>query len=368
VRIDRLDLQAGGGSLRIGSAGVNWAGQSFSVRGEVMRGAAGPIINAQVDSPGIVLDALVPASEKAAEGKSEAGDRKKDEISKLWPLPVTGRIVLRSDFVQSGRYKAAPFAAVLALEEQRARVDLQKAQLCGVSLPAKVEATPDGIVMEVRIVAQRQQLETTAHCLTERGVMMTGDFDLNADLRARGRLRDLAGNLEGTIRAEARDGKVMKFALLGNILSLQNIASLLKEGTPKMGDEGFPYRSLSASGRFKSGRFILDEGVFQSSGVGVAATGWISLTDYQSRLSVLVAPFGRLDRMVRGVPVVGYVIGGAITSIPVGVSGDIRDPLVVPLGPAAITSELVGIFERTIKLPGKLVPRGETPAESGQPP
>jgi hypothetical protein len=223
--------------------------------------------------------------------------------------------------------------------------------------------------MQVQIAAEKQQLESTAHCLTERGVMMTGTFDLRADLRAKGRLRDLARNLEGTIRAESRDGKVMKFALLGNILSLQNIAAMLKEGGPRIGDEGFPYRSLAASGRFGAGRFALDEGVFQSAGVGLAATGWISVTDYQSRLSVLVAPFGRLDRFVRGVPVVGYVIGGAITSIPVGVSGDIRDPLVVPLGPAAITSELVGILERTVKLPGKLVaaPRSEEPAESESP-
>jgi len=73
---------------------------------------------------------------------------------------------------------------------------------------------------------------------------------------------------------------------------------------------------------------------------------------------------------VRGVPIVGYVMGGAITSVPVGVSGDIRDPLVVPLGPAAITSELLGIFERTLKLPGKLVPLpgGEAPAEPPSPP
>ena len=51
----------------------------------------------------------------------------------------------------------------------------------------------------------------------------------------------------------------------------------------------------------------------------------------------------------------GYIVGGAFTSVPVGVSGDIRDPLVVPLGPGAITSEVLGIFERTLKLPGKLV-------------
>jgi hypothetical protein len=44
------------------------------------------------------------------------------------------------------------------------------------------------------------------------------------------------------------------------------------------------------------------------------------------------------------------------------VSRDIRDPLVVPLGPGAITSELVGIFDRTLKLPGKLI----TPPEGGK--
>jgi hypothetical protein len=51
---------------------------------------------------------------------------------------------------------------------------------------------------------------------------------------------------------------------------------------------------------------------------------------------------------------VGYVVGGSLTSVPVSVSGDIRNPTVVPLGPHAITSELTGIFERTLKLPAKL--------------
>jgi hypothetical protein len=88
----------------------------------------------------------------------------------------------------------------------------------------------------------------------------------------------------------------------------------------------------------------------------MAANGTIRLSDLDSRLTVLVAPFGRLDRLVRKIPIIGYVIGGALTSVPVGVTGDIRDPLVVPLGPRAITSELVGIFERTLKLPGRPLP------------
>jgi hypothetical protein len=147
----------------------------------------------------------------------------------------------------------------------------------------------------------------------------------------------------------------MKFALLGNILSMQNVAALMTQGGPRLEAKGFPYRQLRIVGKFGKGRFEVEEGAFRSDAVGLAATGWISVMDYQSRLMVLVAPFSRLDDLARKVPVLGYVMGGVFTSVPVGVSGDIRDPLVVPLGPGAITSEVLGIFERTLKLPGKLV-------------
>jgi hypothetical protein len=143
--------------------------------------------------------------------------------------------------------------------------------------------------------------------------------------------------------------------LLGNILSMGNIASMMKEGGPKLDEKGFPYRTLVVAGRFENGKFLLDEGAFRSDALGLAANGWIALDKPESRLTVLVAPFSRVDELVRKVPLVGYIIGGAFTSVPVGVSGDIRDPLVVPLGPGAVTSEVLGIFERTLKLPAKLV-------------
>jgi hypothetical protein len=99
----------------------------------------------------------------------------------------------------------------------------------------------------------------------------------------------------------------------------------------------------------------VDQGAFDSDAVGLAATGTIGLLDRRTSLVVLVAPFSTLDRVARQVPLFGYIFGGALTSVPVGVSGDIRNPLVVPLGPGAVTSELVGIFQRTLKLPSKLL-------------
>jgi hypothetical protein len=374
VAIDRVDLQADGEKLRIREASVNWAGQHFTLRGELARAADGaPIIDAQLESPGVLVDALLERTggKRADAGEEKAKPAKPDEaLWTQWPLPVRGRITLRTDFIQYGERKAAPVAAVLVLEEQRASLELQQVQLCGISLPLTVEATPTGLVIAARITAQKQQLEQTARCLTEEGVQISGDFDLSADLRTKGRLRQLLPNLEGKISAEMRDGKVMKFALLGNILSMKGVSDMLKEGAPKADSGGFAYRSLSAAGRFAGGRFIIDESAFDSSAVGLAAKGWISLADYDSRLSVLVAPFARIDRLARKVPILGYIMGGSLTSIPVGVSGDIRNPLVVPLGPNAVTSELVGIFERTLKLPEKLLPqeRGDPPKEPASAP
>lgn len=367
VRIERVDLDADGTKLGIREASVSWAGQRFGLHGDLTRAADGaPVIDAQLESPGVVVDALLPkaGTREAAATEEKAKPRAADEADwTLWPLPVRGRIALRSEFIQYGERKAAPVVAALVLEEQKASLELQQVQLCGISLPLTVEATPKGLAVAARIAAQKQQLEQTARCLTAQGLQITGDFDLHADLRTRGRLRELLRNLEGTISAELRDGRVMKFALLGNILSMKGVADLLKEGEAKVDTKGFPYRSLTAKGRFAGGRFAIDESAFDSSAVGLAATGWISLTDYDSKLTVLVAPFARVDRLARKVPILGYIMGGALTSIPVGVSGDIRNPLVVPLGPGAVTSELVGIFERTLKLPEKLVPSQGAPAE-----
>jgi hypothetical protein len=350
VRIERIDLAAQGESLRVREATVNWAGQRATIRGEVKQGAGGPVIDAQVDSAGIDVDALLQAR-----GPAEKPPAGRHERSGLWPLPVTGQFALRSNFLQRGRYRIAPIAATLVLQEQRAHLELQQAQLCGISLPLAIEATPAGIAASASVTAQKQQLEETARCLADQHVLITGEFDLKADLTSRGKIGDLARNMKGSVVADIRDGKVMKFALLGNILSMGNVAALMKHEGPKLNAEGFPYRNLKVAGYFNAGRFVVEEGAFRSDAVGLAANGWISLTEPQSRLTVLVAPFSRLDELVRKVPVFGYVVGGTFTSVPVGVSGDIRDPLVVPLGPAAVTSEILGIFERTLKLPAKLV-------------
>jgi len=171
VKIERIDLAADNTILRISEASVIWAGQRAALHGEVTRGSGGPVIDAQIDSPGIVVDALL-AAEPAGEARpATEAPPPGDWISRLWPLPATGRIALRSDFIKYGARDIAPFVATLALEEQRARLDLTQARLCGISMPLTLEATPKGTSGTFQLSAQKQQLERTVKCLSNEGVL-----------------------------------------------------------------------------------------------------------------------------------------------------------------------------------------------------
>jgi hypothetical protein len=344
--VERLDLTAEPTGARIVDARFDWEEQVFNLRGEVKRTETGPVIDARLESPGVLLDRLLPEPEKG----------QKEEKSNIWPMPVTGRIEVRSGFVQYKDYRIEPFQGRLALERERARLELQEARMCGVSFPMEVDAVPEKVKVAAHISMRDQALEKSLRCLTGGNVEITGNADVRAELRSEGRRPDLFRNMTGTIQAETRNGSVKRFALIGNILSLRNIASV-----SQMQEGGFPYRSMTAKGTFQNGNLMLDEGFFDSSAVRLGAHGRIDLLGADSQLTVLVGLLTNVDRVTGAIPIIGYVFGGSMTALPVGVSGDIRNPLVVPLGPRAITDNLLGIFERTLKLPGKLmVPAAET--------
>jgi hypothetical protein len=355
LKLERVDLEGDGPRLRVHELALDWAAQKAVIRGEIARTSSGPVIQAEIESPGIVIDALLPASGRP-EDEVKPAPKETPEALKIWPLPVTGTLAVRAGYLQFRGLRAQPVHAKLAVEAQRAELHVIDAALCGVDFPFTASVVPGELSVAAHLSAKGQQLEGVAKCFTDQRLLITGQFDLAAEITAKGKKADeLIASLDGPLQFRAHDGEIRKFALLGNILALKNVSELFKQKVD-LGGEGFRYRKIVVRGRFANRNFTAEEGSLDSDALGVAASGTIDLSaERATRLTVLVAPFSGLDRLVRKVPIIGYVLGGALTSIPVGVSGDIRDPLVVPLGPGAITSELVGIFERTIKLPGRLL-------------
>ncbi len=339
--IERAEILAEGTGGRITGARFGWEDQFFELRGEGRRTAQGTVIDGRIESAGVMLERLLPPRDPNAP---------REKSSALWPLPVSGRVELRSGFVQYKDYRIEPFDGILSLEPKRARLEVKEARMCGVSFPMEVEAEPEQSSAAAHITIKNEPLERTLHCLTGGNVQITGNVDLKAELRTQGQRPHLVRGLTGTVEAEMRKGRVKKFALLGNILSFRGIASL-----SEIKEEGFPYRTMTAKGRFEGGQFLVEESFFDSDAVRLAAHGKVDLLGANSQLNVLVGLLTRVDRITGAIPIIGDIFGGSMTALPMAVHGDIRDPIIVPLGPRAITNQLLGIFERTLKLPGKLV-------------
>jgi uncharacterized protein involved in outer membrane biogenesis len=366
LKLERFDLQGEGKALQIHELTVDWEEQKATIRGTIAHQANELAMTLDIDSPGIVIDALrgtstpAPApvpNTNAASAPSGTQDKPSKSFD-LWSLPLRGTVSLRTDFVEYEHYRVQGIRAAATLEQELATLDLTEASLCGIAFPLSLRVTPKNFDASVNVSAKAQSLGGVAECLGGTNVIITGTFDLASKLSAKGPMQrsgeSVIKDISGSMEFSTKDGEIRKMALLGNILSLKSVSQLLK-GDVGLGGKGFKYRSIALGAKIKEGEITLEQAALDSSALGLAATGKINLENYDSRLTVLVAPFGTLDRIARKIPILGYVIGGAFTSIPVGVSGDIRSPLVVPLGPGAVGSEVLGIFERTFKLPGKMV-------------
>jgi len=184
-------------------------------------------------------------------------------------------------------------------------------------------------------------------------VHITGAAELHAVLATRGLPDEWVRNLTGTLRLDVRDGRLQKADLLTRILSIANFSNMSE--LHSAAKAGIPYRALVVGGHFEGGQFVVEEAGFDSNTLRLAASGRVGILQPNTQLTVLVAPLARIDRLVDGIPILGKLLGGVLTTLPVSVRGDIRDPTVVPLGPSAVTDQLIGVFERTVKLPGSLI-------------
>jgi hypothetical protein len=93
--------------------------------------------------------------------------------------------------------------------------------------------------------------------------------------------------------------------------------------------------------------------------------GEIDLLNRRIDLVVAVAPLKTVDWVVRRIPILGYILGGTLVSIPVKVHGDLDNPAIIPLDPLEIGAGFLGIMKRTLNFPFKLLkPIFKTPGKT----
>jgi hypothetical protein len=102
------------------------------------------------------------------------------------------------------------------------------------------------------------------------------------------------------------------------------------------------------------GAVQFDEVVLQAQPFDLVAHGSLDWLADSIDMNVAVAPLQVVNRIVRRMPFLGYVLGGGVYAVPVGVRGKLSKPQIVPVAPTAVAESLLGVLGRTVRAPFNL--------------
>ncbi|MGD9413141.1 MAG: AsmA-like C-terminal domain-containing protein, partial [Desulfobacterales bacterium] len=277
-------------------------------------------------------------------------DLEKNEESKE-SLKLLGSFRVESDrFIYDG-YTVEPMHADVSFNKTDTRIDIQKADLCGIQLPGFLKISADMFEFDFKPVAETQNLKPAIACLTAKENLADGSFNLEGELTSEAPAAAFPKSLTGNLQFTASQGRIYRFGMLAKIIALLNVTEIYRGEVPDLAGKGFAYDSMVINGVFEDGKLIIKDTSIDSPSMGIAIEGDIDLIKKKVNLVVLVAPFKTVDRIVKLIPLFGNIMGGNLISIPFRAIGDLGDPDVIPLSPTAVGSGLLGILQRTLKLP-----------------
>jgi hypothetical protein len=344
-RIETLSLEAERNRVTVQSAHVRWGKSLLTLSGEVNFPDEAFFLDMDLSVDHVDLDEFlgkVPGKKGAKGGPN------------FWGMPLKGTLRFKTRDLKYGGFTWHPVRAEITGSPQRVNIAVQEASLCGIDTPGVIEVFPEGFQIHFEATAKDQPLASALLCLwNERDIQ--GQFDFAAEITGQGKKEELARSVRGNLHFVAKDGRIYRFGLLAKIFAVLNVTEILRGKLPDLVKEGFAYHAMEMKGRLQDGKLIFEEAVIDGSAMDIVCEGAIDPAGKKIDLTVLVAPFKTIDRIIRTIPLVGYLLGGKLVSIPVRVTGDLEDPTVIPFSPSAVGSGLIEMMKRTLHIPFKII-------------
>jgi hypothetical protein len=323
---------------------VSWGDNRLTLMGEINSSKHGILLEMAVNADGLNWDQIDSILEFIAKKKAKSGqpDRQGN---------LLGTIRVKSDSFIWDSFTAHPLEAEVTFKPNKVVVGINKADICGISFRGLLNLSEQTVDLYFVPTALNHQLASTLSCLTAEKDLATGSYNLNGEIMAKAKSETIARSLTGALVFSAEKGRIYRFGLLAKVLAILNVTEIYRGEVPDLTGDGFAYHSMTASAKLQGGKLIMEECSIDGASMGIACEGDIDLVDKKVDLIILVAPFKTVDRIVDIIPLIGGVLGGKLISIPFRAKGDLSNPDVYALPPTAVGSGILGILERTLKLP-----------------
>jgi hypothetical protein len=323
---------------------IRWGDNRLALTGDLSMSTHDLVLDMVVNADGLAWDQINTVLEYIAQKKA-----KPDPGGQ--PQKLLGTIQVKSNSFFWKTYTVHPLEADIRFKPDKVVVAVNKADICGISFRGLLNLADQTMDLYFVPTATNQKLVSTLACLTAKEDLATGSYNLSGEILAKAKPEAITRSLTGNLVFSAEQGRIYRFGLLAKLLAILNVTEIYRGEVPDLIGEGFAYRSMSAIAKLQGGKIIMEECSIDGVSMGIACEGDIDLVEDKIDLLILVAPFKTVDRIVEILPLIGNVLGGKLISIPFKAKGDLNDPDVYALPPTAVGSGILGILERTLKLP-----------------
>lgn len=349
AKVEDFSLHAEGQLLRFDSVRMVLDDNRLAMSGTADFSTEDPRFDVDISTENVNLDKILAFLKKSE------GDTAKNNDKDPWHFPVRGTAHLMWDSLKIGGYTWQPFQGEITVGPEGIRVAVENARLCGISSPGVLRVKKDGIGLNFQLKAEKRDLNQCITCLTHKRVNAEGTFDLQGKIKGEGNWNNLFERLEGPIVFSSAEGRVKQDPTLAQVLSVLSVTDIFKGKLPTLEKEGLPYDLIQIKANLKNGKIHMQEGLMNSPDINLVFHGDVDLLNEQLDLTMLASPFTLTDRLIKLIPVVGYILGGTLISVPVKVDGPLKDPKVRILPFSEIGSGVWGILKRTLETPVKIV-------------
>ena len=349
ARLKNFSIETGQQRVILKSANLAVDDTQISATGTLDLSEQGLLFDLDLSSDDFDLGDIINAFDK--KGKETKVNKDKNR----WLLPVKGTAYVKLKSLTYREFRWEPFQCSISSEGGAVNVTVTKGNLCGISTPGTLNISPKGIGLDFKLLAKKRPLTETITCLSKKKIAIDGTLDFESEIKGEGIGTQLIKSLNGPYKFVAKDGRINRAPLMARILSLLNVTEIFSGTLPDLASEGFAYNSIMGEGSLKDGKVYVDKALVDGSSMNLAGYGYIDLLENKLDLKVFAAPFKTVDRIIRILPLIGYVLNDKLISIAIKVTGDLEDPKVEYLPAAEIGSGLLGIMKRTLELPIKVV-------------
>lgn len=349
LSIDTFSLTASGNSFIVEESAFTWGEHRFGIKGRLKVASNGYGLDLDVSSNEVVLEKVVQMVRGGQPQKKVAVQAEE------WNLPLHGEVRLDVKRLNWEHFSLEPLQAKISLAANSIGLQVDKAAICGISTIGKFVATPQKSVLSLQLLAEDQEITESFSCFTDGQGLLTGRFSLTSQFDAEGPMETLADSLKGDYRLQIGAGEVKKSPMMAKLLEVLNVTEIVKGKLPDLSSQAVGYKSIVISGEMKGRVLEIEKFHMDGDTLDLVGQGELDLKANLVNGSLIAAPLKTVDSVIQRLPVINYLLAGSLISIPISIKGDISDPQVRVMSAKSLGSGLLGLAERVLKLPVKIV-------------